>query len=140
MKITDLCKSQEDYIKVISRISGSNHAGWVSNSEIADELRVKPSSVTNMLYKLKELGVITWTPRKAIRLTEKGREVAEMLNDRYKTLLKFFSNLFDTSNYKIMKTFCCEIEHNIPQEIYEEMIRINRNQNLMNHNKISIEQ
>ena len=138
MNTIDLCKSQEDYIKVIRRISKRNHGGWVSNSEIADELRIKPSSVTNMLYKLKELKMITWSPRKSIRLTEKGKRIAKKLDERYKALFNFFNNLFPSENHEAMKKFCCEIEHSIPPEIYRQISKLNQNYELRNQYIISV--
>ena len=47
-------ETYEDYLKAIYIISKSNKGGWVSNSEIASFLNVKPSSVTDMLYKLNQ--------------------------------------------------------------------------------------
>jgi Mn-dependent DtxR family transcriptional regulator len=61
-------ETYEDYLKSIYIISKSNKCGWVSNSEIADFMNVKPSSVTYMLHNLKELELIDWNPSTFITL------------------------------------------------------------------------
>ncbi|GAF95209.1 unnamed protein product, partial [marine sediment metagenome] len=66
----------EDYLKAINMVSRKNRGGWVSNSEISNFIKVKPSSVSSMLYKLKENNYIYWDPRKSVRLTAKGKKIA----------------------------------------------------------------
>ncbi|MHA1804949.1 MAG: metal-dependent transcriptional regulator [Promethearchaeota archaeon] len=56
--IDDVKESQGDYLKAIYLISKSKKGGWVNNSEIARVMNVQPSSVTEMLYKLKKKGLI----------------------------------------------------------------------------------
>ena len=65
----------ENYLKAIYMVSKRNRGGWVSNSEISNFLKVKPASVSNMLYKLKENDYIQWYPRKSVRLTAKGKKM-----------------------------------------------------------------
>ncbi len=125
----ELCESQEDYIKIIDKISKKNHGGWVSNSEIAKGLQIKPSSVTNMLHKLKDLKIIKWDPRKSIRLTEKGKNIAKKLNTRYEILIEFFRNILNINDDDVINNFCCEIEHKIPSEIYNKIMQIKQKPN-----------
>jgi len=121
----ELCESQEDYLKEIYLIAKQRKGGWVSNSDIAEEMQVKPSSVTSMLYKLKELKMITWSPRKSIRLTEKGKKFAEKLLNRYKLLIDFFKKVFLLENEVLIDSFCCEIEHKVTPELYELISELN---------------
>ena len=71
-------ETYEDYLKAIYTISKTHRGGWVSNSEISNFLKVRPSSVSSMLYKLKENNYIYWYPRKSVRLTEKGKEILKI--------------------------------------------------------------
>lgn len=121
----DLCESQEDYLKVIYTISRKRKGGWVSNSEIAKNMQVKPSSVTNMLYKLKEFKMIKWSPRKSIRLTEKGKKIAEEIMARYELLIDFFKKVFIIEDETLIYSFCCEIEHKMTPELYELISELN---------------
>jgi DtxR family Mn-dependent transcriptional regulator len=123
--MNDIQESQEDYLKSIYIISKRNRGGWVSNSEIADLLDVKPSSVTNMLYKLRDLGLIKWDPRKSIRLTEKGKKRAETILKRYNALNDFFRNILDLHDEDTINELCCKIEHHLNKEAYNALFQLN---------------
>lgn len=123
--MNDIQESQEDYLKSIYIISKQNRGGWVSNSEIADLLDVKPSSVTNMLYKLRDLGLIKWDPRKSIRLTEKGKKRAEIILKRYHALNDFFRNILDLHDEDTINELCCKIEHHLNKEAYNALFQLN---------------
>ena len=115
--MTKIHESYEDYLKAIYLISKNNKGGWVSNSEISNFLSIKPSSVTSMLYKLRNNGLIDWQPRKFIRLTKKGREIAFNTIKNYNCLVNFFSNVLKVKNNALVQKISCEIEHHINPEI-----------------------
>lgn len=129
-KITQkLPESQEDYLKAIYLISKQNHGGWVSNSEIAEFLDIKPSSVTNMLYKLNGMGLIDWKPRKSMRLTSKGKQVGKKILERYRLLKDFFLNVLHIpEGDSSIKTICCKIEHHLNNEVTEALYNLNESQ------------
>jgi DtxR family Mn-dependent transcriptional regulator len=110
-------ESYEDYLKAIFLISKNNKGGWVSNSEISNFLNIKPSSVTNMLYKLKDNSLIDWRPRKSIRLTKKGKEIAINTLRNYNCLVKFFTKVLKVKNDALIQKISCEIEHHINPDI-----------------------
>ncbi|MFX1279178.1 MAG: metal-dependent transcriptional regulator [Promethearchaeota archaeon] len=110
-------ESYEDYLKAIFMISRKNKGGWVSNSEISNFLKIKPSSVTNMLYNLAENDYIDWKPRKSIRITKKGKQIARNTIKNYNSLKKFFSNILKVKNDALIEKLSCEIEHHLNPEI-----------------------
>lgn len=80
---TPLSEAQEDYLKQILLLgSGAEGAGsleatqTVSTQDLADEIEVKPASVTGMLKKLSELGLVEYEAYKGVRLTQAGYKVA----------------------------------------------------------------
>ena len=113
----EIHESYEDYLKAIYLISKGNKGGWTSNSQISNFLKVKPSSVTNMLYNLKEKGFITWKPRNSLRLTKKGKEIALNTIKTYNCLNKFFINVLKLKNRSIVEKLSCEIEHHLNNEV-----------------------
>ncbi|MFW9901266.1 MAG: metal-dependent transcriptional regulator [Candidatus Thorarchaeota archaeon] len=119
--MSEIHESYEDYLKGIYLISKGNKGGWTSNSEISNFLNVKPSSVTNMLYKLKANGLITWNPRKCLRLTKKGKEIALKIIRNYNCLFKFFSRVLKLKNKSIIHKLSCEIEHHINLEVSDAL-------------------
>ncbi len=72
-----LTRSEEDHIKAIY---GLQHAGTSAfNKDIADRLNTKASSVTDMLKRLAEKGLVKHAPYYGASLTAKGRRHALML-------------------------------------------------------------
>jgi len=83
----ELSESQEDYLKQIFLLGGD--AKRVSTQALARRLRVKPASVTEMVGRLAQLGLVEHAPYRGVRLTDGGRRVAlEML--RHHRLLETF--------------------------------------------------
>ncbi|MFX0006922.1 MAG: metal-dependent transcriptional regulator [Candidatus Hermodarchaeota archaeon] len=119
--MTEIQESYEDYLKAIYLISKGNKGGWTSNSEIANFLKVQPSSVTNMLYKLKRSGLITWKPRKAVRLTKNGKEIALNILKNYNCLHNFFAKVLKLNNKSIVEKLSCEIEHHLNPEVTDAL-------------------
>ncbi|TXT64214.1 MAG: Transcriptional regulator MntR [Promethearchaeota archaeon] len=120
----ELEESHEDYLKVIYLISKTNRGGWVSNSEISDMLEVQPSSVTNMLYKLRDFKLIDWEPRKSMRLTKKGKEIAKIILKRYEVLKDFFINVLNLNENDMIDEICCKIEHHLTNEVSEALYNL----------------
>ncbi|MFX1338383.1 MAG: metal-dependent transcriptional regulator [Promethearchaeota archaeon] len=119
--MSNLNESSEDYLKAIYFISKKKKGGWCSNREISKYLDVKPSSVTGMLHKLKENGLIIWSPRKSLRLTEKGKNVAQETIDCYNILKNFFSTVLKIEDHSLIEELSCGIEHHITPEILESL-------------------
>jgi DtxR family Mn-dependent transcriptional regulator len=83
----ELSESQEDYLKQIFLLGGDGER--VSTQALARRLRVKPASVTEMVGRLAQLGLVEHAPYRGVRLTDAGRRVAlEML--RHHRLLETF--------------------------------------------------
>ncbi len=68
---------QENYLKAIYKLSEKNKEGAYTN-DIAAELNIKPSSVSESLKKLSEEHLIKYQKYKAATLTEKGKLIALM--------------------------------------------------------------
>src|SRR6202789_333756 len=78
----------EDYCKAIYTLE-SREDEPVSTNALAERLEITPGSVSAMLKKLGELGLIEHHPYRGVRLTEEGRRVAlEVI--RHHRLLELF--------------------------------------------------
>ncbi|MFC4640492.1 metal-dependent transcriptional regulator [Deinococcus hohokamensis] len=90
MTARPLSPSAEDYLKHLY-VLGQGHVqgGKVSTQALADALEVAPASVTGMLRKLTEQGLVSHAPYQGARLTAEGERVAlEVL--RHHRLLELF--------------------------------------------------
>jgi DtxR family transcriptional regulator, Mn-dependent transcriptional regulator len=67
-------ESRQDYLKNILVLTQAE--GSVSTLKLAEILQVKPASVTMMLKRLAELGLVNHVPYQGVLLTEEGHQVA----------------------------------------------------------------
>lgn len=67
--------SEEDYIKIIYHL-GKGDQGTVSTNAIAEKMETKPSSVSDMIKKLSEKGLINYKKYKGVTLSEYGLKIA----------------------------------------------------------------
>jgi len=65
----------EDYSKAIFSLESRNDEP-VSTNALAERLGITPGSVSSMLKRLDELGLITHVPYRGVRLTPDGRRIA----------------------------------------------------------------
>jgi DtxR family Mn-dependent transcriptional regulator len=83
----ELTESQEDYLKQMFLLAEERET--VSTQSLAERLGVRPASVTGMVQRLDQLGLVDYRRYHGVRLTRRGRRVAlEML--RHHRLLETF--------------------------------------------------
>ncbi|MHA1671694.1 MAG: metal-dependent transcriptional regulator [Promethearchaeota archaeon] len=114
-------ESYEDYLKAIYLISKHKKGGWVSNSELSDFLNKKPSSISEMLHKLKNEDFINWKPRSPIRITQKGKKIAKQMMENYNLLKQFFIVVLNINDKELIERLCCGIEHHITPEVAKSL-------------------
>ena len=70
--------SEENYLKTIYHLTSSSNRE-VSTNEIAEMIATKASSVTDMLRKLADKGLLNYKKYQGVSLTEKGKLSAKMI-------------------------------------------------------------
>jgi len=112
-------KTMEEYIEVISSLQ--NESEYARTTDIANEMNIKPSSVTEMLQKLDNNGLIEYHLYKGARLTKKGKKIAGKLEMKHHAIEEFLLMLgVDEKN---AKEDACEIEHHVSDETIERLIQ-----------------
>ena len=91
MKNNKLTPSEEDYLEMIYRINRKNEV--VKVKDVANELNIKPASVTKMVKKLNEKDILEYKKYDCIRLTENGYKLGETLLKRHNTVYRFLELL-----------------------------------------------
>ncbi len=120
MKDTEaLSASLEDYIETIYHIIEEKLVA--RSKEIAAAMDVSRASVTEALRALSKKGLINYAPYEAITLTEKGKEVAEDVIFRHKSLKRFFVEVLALEN-QLSEEAACRVEHAAPREVVERMV------------------
>lgn len=101
-----LSRSVEDYLKAVYGLSEGGEAA--STSAIADALAVQPASVTGMVKRLAESGLVEHIPYRGVRLTTRGtREALKVLR-----------------RHRIIETYLCERLGYAWEEVHEEAERL----------------
>ena len=79
-----LTRSVEDYLKTIYHLS--SQGGFASTSDIAAMLDIAPPSVSGMVKRLSETGLIEHVPYRGVQLTAQGRRAALRMIRRHRVL------------------------------------------------------
>jgi Mn-dependent DtxR family transcriptional regulator len=116
-KSTELSQALEMYVKTIHELE--SEFGAAAPSDIAERLRVKAPSVTSALQKLDSLGMANYHRYQHVNLTKKGKDVAEMLDRRHRTLLDFL--LLIGVEEETALSDACEIEHIVHRQTIEKL-------------------
>src|SRR3982074_3879945 len=79
-----LTRSVEDYLKSVFHLT--SQGGFAATSDIAAMLEVAPPSVSGMVKRLSETGLIEHVPYRGVQLTSQGRRAALRLIRRHRVL------------------------------------------------------
>lgn len=112
-----MTQSAEDYLEAVHVLIASGRPAQVR--DVANMLSVKMPSVVKAVSELKKLGLVTQEPYCPIELTEKGRRVARLVNDRHNLLKRFLEKLGVSS--KIADKDACLMEHILSAETLDKI-------------------
>ena len=70
-----------------------DHKGYARVSDVAEELGLTPSTVSNMVRRLAARGFVNYEKYRGFNLTAKGRAVAARIKARHETLTELFGLL-----------------------------------------------
>lgn len=88
--------SEENYLKVIYHLSLNQTKGITTNS-IANEMESKPSSVTDMVQKLADKGLVIYKKYQGVSLTDEGMFTALMIVRKHRLWEVFLLEKLDFS-------------------------------------------
>jgi DtxR family Mn-dependent transcriptional regulator len=116
-----LTRSVEDYLKAIYRLSP--HGRTASTSEIAQRLVLSPASVSGMVKRLSEQGLLEHVPYKGVQLTADGRRAALRMLRRHRLieayLVAFLGYTWDTVHDEAER-----LEHAVSDALVERMAAV----------------
>jgi Mn-dependent DtxR family transcriptional regulator len=113
----------EDYLETIYELV--QHKGYATLADVAEYLNVQPPSVTTMMRRLDESGLLNYEKYRGIQLTEKGMDIAKIIHDRH-SILSEFLKMIGVSE-KIANEDAESMEHHLhPQTMHRltELMRI----------------
>lgn len=112
-------KTMEEYIEIIHALE--IREGRAATGRIAAEMKVKPSSATEMLKKLQHEGLLKYETYAGATLTDSGKKLALELKGKHKAIADFLEIIgVDRS---IAERDACQMEHHVGQETMERLKR-----------------
>ena len=108
-------ESSEDYLETILILSERLSA--VRSVDIANEMGFRKSSVSVAMKNLRERDHISVSEEGFIRLTDKGREIAEMIYERHKFLSSWLMGMGVPR--EIALEDACRMEHVVSRESFQ---------------------
>lgn len=76
--------TEENYLKAICKLSEAEPATGVSTNRIAGALATRPASVTDMLRRLADKGLLNYEKYRGVQLTDEGRRLALLTIRRHR--------------------------------------------------------
>lgn len=107
----------EDYLKTIFLLSGEKNT--VRTIDISRHLKISAPSVTEMLGKLAEFGLVNYEKYGGVTLITKGVNLAKAVKKRQDTVESLFE-LIDVSE-KTTKIDSCKLEHELSNETLNQI-------------------
>ncbi len=111
-------ESGEDYLETILVLG--REKGNVRSIDIATDLGYSKPSVSRAMGILRNSGYITINESGHILLTETGREKAEQIYDRHRTITRYFQEILKVSPENA-RNDACRIEHDLSEETYQKL-------------------
>lgn len=116
-----LTRSVEDYLKAIYRLSPQGRPA--ATSEIAQRLELSPASVSGMVKRLSEQGLLEHVPYKGVQLTSEGRRAALRMLRRHRLieayLVAFLGYTWDTVHDEAER-----LEHAVSDTLVDRMAAV----------------
>jgi DtxR family Mn-dependent transcriptional regulator len=113
-----LTRSTEDYLKAIYQLA--TDSGPVSTTDIATTLELAPASVSGMIKRLSEQGLLEHVPYRGVSLTPDGRRIALRMVRRHRLieayLVGFLGYTWDTVHDEAER-----LEHAVSEDLVERM-------------------
>lgn len=113
-----LSQSAEDYLKVVYKLQDAH--GVVTTNAVSERMNVSAASVTNMVKKLADMGLVLHEPYQGITTTETGRKVALEIIRHHRLLELYLAQAMGYSWDKV-DAEAERLEHVISEEFEDKI-------------------
>jgi DtxR family Mn-dependent transcriptional regulator len=115
-----ISQQMEEYLEAIGKLEERGEA--VTTSAVARECGVAAPTVSEMLRRLAEQGLIHYEPRKQIALAEAGRGLSNSVIRRHRLWERFLHDVLGLTWDKV-HDLACEFEHVRSPDLERELVR-----------------
>jgi DtxR family Mn-dependent transcriptional regulator len=113
--------SVEEYLEAIYNL---NEKGELAkNQDLSEKLKVSPPSVTQMIQRLAEEGLVVYEPYKGTQLTGKGMALAQKVVRKHRLLEVFLYEVLKLPREKVHEQ-ACRMEHSLTDETASALCKV----------------
>ncbi len=113
--------NMEDYLLAVYRLN--KEGGAAKTTDIAEALNVSPASVTEMVKRMSEEGLVDYERYRGANLTRKGYRHAHRMHRKHRLVEKFLVEVLG-SDVDSAHSSACSIEHNFSDDAARKLCRI----------------
>ncbi len=110
-------RAVEDYLITIYRVLEAY--GEARTTVIAHELGVTPATISKVLSKLVEKGLVRWAKYRGAELTEEGRRIAERIIRKHRIIEVWLKKYLNYSNFEVHRL--AHLMEHLPDELIERI-------------------
>ena len=114
-----MTRAEENYLKALYHLSDHDDK-LVSTTALAERLETKPSSATDMLQKLHDKSLVTYTKYKGAKLSEEGRQKASQIVRKHRLWEVFLVDKLDFG-WEEVHEIAEQLEHIKSPELVERL-------------------
>jgi DtxR family Mn-dependent transcriptional regulator len=113
-----MSESTEEYLEALYALTQGDQPA--STSAIAKRLKVSAASVTEMLRKLADAGLVNYSRYKGVTLTSQGYAAAAKMTRKHRLLERFLHDVLKIGNDRVHQE-ACRLEHALSDETERAM-------------------
>ncbi|WP_029036281.1 metal-dependent transcriptional regulator [Salinimicrobium xinjiangense] len=114
--------SEENYLKAIFHLE-KRYSGGVSTNALAEEMDTKASSITDMVRKLSEKGLVNYKKYQGVRLSQSGRKTAVEVIRKHRLWEAFLVEKLNFSWDEVHEV-AEQLEHIRSEKLIDELDRL----------------
>ena len=113
-----LSESAEMMIKNINELASNGDR--VRTSDLSEKTELKPASVTEMIQRLGEIGLVDYEPYHGVHLTKQGQHVANVIDHRFNILKRFLTEILGVEKEEAAEV-ACRMEHILTKDVEDRL-------------------
>tara|TARA_B100000902_G_scaffold106923_2_gene108783 strand:- start:15130 stop:15792 length:663 start_codon:yes stop_codon:yes gene_type:complete len=113
-----LSESAEMMIKNINELAADEKR--VRTSDLASKTDLKPATVTEMIQRLGDLGLVDYEAYHGVHLTKQGQHVADVIEHRFNILERFLTEILGVEGNEAAEV-ACRMEHVLTRDVEHKL-------------------
>tara|TARA_Y100000748_G_scaffold301239_1_gene301134 strand:- start:653 stop:1312 length:660 start_codon:yes stop_codon:yes gene_type:complete len=113
-----LSESAEMMIKNINQLAADDKR--VRTSDLAVKTNLKPATVTEMIQRLGDLGLVDYEAYHGVHLTKQGQHVADVIEHRFNILERFMTEILGVDGDEAAEV-ACRMEHVLTRDVEHKL-------------------